>query len=281
VGDADGDGKHDFLVIRALPARPNGGRGMAALLQPWCESATAFVVGLDGKVIADLSPRVDPDWRSPLAAPAADVDGDGRADVFVEVAYEEGKLPLEVRSLAKGAVLKFKGDAVSGPQSIAVCGDVDGDKKPDFLFGRTSSVRKEFHGEVRVVSGKDGHAIRSVTGFKQGDRLGASVAAMPDVDGDGVPDFAAGAPGMEPKKELSDAGGVVAFSGKSGKVLWTVKGEGAFGSLGESIALVDDVDGDGVPDLVAGAPGFGPDDKGRALVLSGKTGKTLLTFAGK
>jgi hypothetical protein len=276
-----GDGKPGFVVIRAHPTKKKPGAGIAGLLLPWCEDAAAFVVSLDGKVIAELDAKYDADWRSPLAVPAGDADGDGRTDVLVRIDSGHGKLPLELRSISKGTLLAgFKGEQWSMFDSIAVLGDVDGDGKADFLVGEASAKRGESDaaGVVHVLSGKDGHEIRSVKGAKEGEHLGESVAALPDVDDDGVPDFVAGSPNAGSKKSLQFAGAVTAYSGKTGKILWTAKGEVASGCLGASVAALPDVDGDGVADVVAGAPGFGPDEKGRVLVLSGKTGKTLLTF---
>ena len=281
LDDADGDGKPDLVVVRAHASTKKPGPGIAGLLLPWCDDAAAFVISLDGKVVAELDAKFDADWRSPLAVPAGDADGDGRTDVFVRTDAGRGKLPLELRAIAKGTLLVgFKGDAWSMPDAIAVLGDVDGDAKADFLFGDGSGKRgsADATGAVRVISGRDGREIRSVKGAKEGDHLGESVAALPDVDGDGVPDFVAGSPYAETRKSMQMAGAVTAYSGKTGKVLWTAKGDAASGCLGAAVAALPDVDGDGAADVVAGEPGFGPDDKGRVLVLSGKTGKTLLTY---
>jgi hypothetical protein len=281
LDDAGGDGKPDFIVVRAHRTTKRPGAGIAGLLLPWCEDAAAFVLSLDGKVIAELDAKFDADWRSPLAVPAGDADGDGRTDLLVRIDSARGKLPLELRSITKGTLLAgFKGESWSMPDAIAVLGDVDGDGKADFLFGEGSAKRGESEaaGVVHVLSGKDGHEIRSVKGAKEGDHLGESVTALPDVDGDGVPDFVAGSPNSGAKKSMQFAGAVTAYSGKTGKILWTAKGDVASGCLGAAVAALPDVDGDGAADVVAGAPGFGPDEKGRVLVLSGKTGKTLLTF---
>mgnify|MGYP006272886389 CR=1 FL=1 len=51
-----------------------------------------------------------------------------------------------------------------------------------------------------------------------------------------------------------------------------------YGRFGESIASAGDVDGDGVPDIVVGAPSEGEDRPGQAHVFSGATGAALATL---
>ena len=53
----------------------------------------------------------------------------------------------------------------------------------------------------------------ALSGAEAGDRLGAAVAGLGDVDGGGVPDFAVGAPSMSPGGE-SAAGAVFFFRGE-------------------------------------------------------------------
>ena len=69
-----------------------------------------------------------------------------------------------------------------------------------------------------------------------------------------------------------DAGRVYVYSTKTGKLLW--KADGAAGDqLGTGVELAGDANRDGVPDVVAGAPGGG-----KAYVYSGKDGRVLLTL---
>jgi hypothetical protein len=88
-----------------------------------------------------------------------------------------------------------------------------------------------------------------------------------DVDGDGVNDVTTSAPARE-----GFAGRVDVYSGSSGKLVWSVTGE-AGDQLGMGIEAAGDTNADGVPDVVAGAPGAG-----RAYVYSGTDGAVLLTF---
>ena len=68
-------------------------------------------------------------------------------------------------------------------------------------------------------------------------------------------------------------GRVDVYSGRTGELLWRVLGdEGA--QLGVSIEGAHDVDGDDVPDVIAGATGTG-----KAYVYAGRTGDVIHTFS--
>ena len=64
------------------------------------------------------------------------------------------------------------------------------------------------------------------------------------------------------------------FSGKNGSLLFDVNGTLATGRLGTSVDGVGDVNGDNVPDIIAGAPNA-PSLDGRAFVFSGVNGSVL------
>ena len=103
-----------------------------------------------------------------------------------------------------------------------------------------------------------------------GHELGWEARAIGDVDRDGVADAVVSAPANQPGG--GGAGKVYVYSGRSGALLWTAAGA-AGDRLGTGIEGAGDVDGDGTPDVVAGAPGAG-----RAYVYDGATGRVLLTL---
>src|SRR5262249_9819867 len=151
---------------------------------------------------------------------------------------------------------EFQGTGFFG-WSIAAYADVNGDGRADFLVGApTLNGPSAVPGHVRVCSGLDGSEIRRVTGATAAERFGAAVAAVGDVNGDGVPAFAVGAPGG-----TGISGGAIhVYSGLDGTELTEFIRTGSTfrDNLGSSLAALGDVNGDGVPDFAVGAPGADP-----------------------
>src|SRR4029450_9380424 len=113
------------------------------------------------------------------------------------------------------------------------------------------------------------------------DNLGYAVAGVGDVTGDGVGDFAIGAPGV-PKKRRPMARAICVYSGATHELVRTFKGK-PYDMVGTSIAGLGLVNGDAVPDIVYGAPGGdrrGVLDAGQGILLSGKHGKKVAKVRG-
>ncbi len=167
------------------------------------------------------------------------------------------------------------GDAGPGsPASIAV-GDFNGDGKTDLLLGAPLSNgpdgKRAGAGEAYVLYGPlDGNIDLSqrqpdvrILGAETGDNLGAGVAAG-DLNGDGIDDIIVGAPfsnGIPAQR--TDMGEVyVIFGGPhiastidtlaAQQDAGLLPAEG-FSHLGRTFAVAD-VNGDGIDDLIAGAP---------------------------
>jgi len=110
------------------------------------------------------------------------------------------------------------------------------------------------------------------------DLFGSAVAGIGDLNSDGAFDLAVGVPGNDDGG--ADRGGVwILFLDAEGKVRQEQKiadDTGGFGGnlddddrFGSAVADIGDVNGDGIPDLAVGAPGYddGGDNKGAVWIL--------------
>jgi hypothetical protein len=224
------------------------------------------------------------DFFGSAVADAGDVDHDGVHD-FIAGAPLHGKTErgfVRVYSGLTGAVLwQFNGQAAVDWFGYAVssAGDLDHDDHADVVIGAPRELSGTSIGAVRVYSGKDGSLLwleRGADGDPQG-RFGYGVAGVGDVDNDGTDDFAAGAPTSDVFGP--SAGYVKVFSGADGSELWTWHG-GDQDFLGASVSGIGDVSGDGVPDVLAGAPVDVPARSGYAQVFSGADGSVVYTLPG-
>lgn len=165
--------------------------------------------------------------------------------------------------------------------SVANIGDINADGVPDFVAGAPRTNANSI-GFAVVFSGADGSQLLAFSGTNAGDNFGTSVAGVGDLNGDGVPDIAIGAPGATVENQIL-LGTVFVYSGADGSLIHRLDGDTQTASLGGSVAAAGDVNGDGVPDIIVGAsvaspPGFTA--VGSVLVYSGATGSRLLRIDG-
>ena len=119
--------------------------------------------------------------------------------------------------------------------------------------------------------------IAVIPGSAPNERFGMSPISLGDVNGDGRPDIAVGAPGVGGSNPQS-TGLVRVLSGFDFQVLYVVVGTTLGDRFGSQLAKLDDVDGDGVSDFVVAAPGTGnPMLPGYVRTVSGATGATIRT----
>ena len=200
---------------------------------------------------------------------------DATFDSFERIANGLGGFPV-------GQLVQsdFFGDA------LAVVGDLDGDGTPELAVGAVGDDDGTFNtGAVWILFLNEDGTVRDVQkisategGFAgrltSGDEFGSGIAALGDVNGDGVPDLAVGASGIS---------GTTVFNG----VVWilflasdgTVVGERLLDDLhpvlndldvlnnfGASLEGLGDIDGNGVGDLAVGA-NEGDSGRGHVAVL--------------
>lgn len=195
-----------------------------------------------------------------------DVTGDGIADCLVGApAHLTGAGSVRLFSGATGAEVYEVQHADVRHFGFAVdaVGDLDGDGWSDFVAGAP------WNSMVFVHSGRDGALLRTILPPNtQSAYMGFSVCGGADLDSDGSPDFAVGSPnGL--------IGSVYLFSGVDGSLIRTLTGPAGFGS---ALDFIDDVEGDGVVDLLVGAPTAGQLN-GEVRVHSGATGALLRTHS--
>jgi len=154
--------------------------------------------------------------------------------------------------------------------SVAMIPDVDGDGISDVVIGDARHLSTN-RGLVAVHSGATGAEIYSIIGSANHQRLGSVVVGVTDLDGDGVPDIAAGATIATSPSGLVDAGKVLVLSGATGATILEIYGLAQGDQIGKDIASVVDVDGDGLDDLLVGS------FFGLATVYSSATGAALRT----
>ena len=121
--------------------------------------------------------------------------------------------------------------------------------------------------------------IHELFGETAGDQYGWKSKFIGDVSGDGVGDFLATAPTNA--GGTLNAGRIYAYSGADGTELWRASGPAPFGRPGNDAYRAGDIDGDDVPDVIAGAPSSGA---GRAILYSGASrgvGDVIHTFFGE
>ena len=170
--------------------------------------------------------------------------------------------------------------------SLAGVGDLDGDSVPDVAVGvyRQAVAGNARQGQAFVFSGADGSVLLTLDNPNPRPyaHFGVAVAGVGDVDGDSVPDIAAGAI-MNDVAGTTDQGQAFVFSGADGSLLLTLDDPNPQPSayLGGAVAGVGDVDGDSVPDIAVGArfqDVAGNTEQGQAFVFSGADGSVLLTL---
>lgn len=115
--------------------------------------------------------------------------------------------------------------------------------------------------------------VHEWTGETKGDQFSWIARGIGDVDGDKVNDIVTSAPTYGANGQPSGPGRIYVYSGKTGNLIWMQTGK-ENETLGTGLEGAGDTNADGIPDVIAGAPG-----SNKAYVYSGKDGKVLLTLA--
>ncbi|MBK8230800.1 MAG: FG-GAP repeat protein [Candidatus Eisenbacteria bacterium] len=174
-------------------------------------------------------------------------------------------------------VWRFELDRTSARlgSSLAPAGDVNGDGYGDLLLGAPGI--QGGRGQALVFLGSAaGPSLASdwvVQGTLANEDLGRAVEAAGDVNADGFADVVIGVPRYSNATDFG--GGAFLFlgsaNGLAGAFAWHAESDIDGASFAAGLANAGDVNGDGQPDLLVGAPGYDADqiDEGRAYLFLG------------
>jgi FG-GAP repeat/Putative Ig domain len=223
AGDINGDGRADLLV-GAHGADPQGRSNAGSAYVVFGKSSSASV---DLAALGDRGFRIEGARASErdgwTVAPAGDVNGDGRADVLVGALFADYNL----RESSGSAYVVF-GTATTATVDLAMLGDRG----------------------FRI----DGAAARDFTG--------EAIAPAGDVNRDGRDDVLVGATFTDNNARESSGSAYIVLGKSTGATVdlaalgdqgIRIDGAAAGDGVGAAVAA-DDIDGDGRPDVLVGAP---------------------------
>jgi hypothetical protein len=323
AGDVNGDGIGD-LIVGALD-HDYSGRHYAGAAYVVFGRTGGFTSPVDLDDIAagsggfKIQGENAGDFAGASVSAAGDVNGDGIDDLIVGASrnYNSGGFdagaayvvfgraggfasPVDLAGIAAsrgGFKILGENEGDYAGFSVSAAGDVNGDGTDDLIVGAPLNDSGGYRaGAAYVVFGRTGGFARPVDldviaagrgGFKiqgenAGDYAGHSVSAAGDVNGDGIDDLIVGAPG---RYGGTSAGGAYVVFGRTsgfaspvdladiaaGNGGFKIQGENAGDDAGHSVSAAGDVNGDGIDDLIVGAPHpYASDGAGAAYVIFGR-----------
>jgi FG-GAP repeat len=283
AGDTNRDGVDDFIV-GAIGVSANG----------LANAGAAYLYsGIDGALIRVFYGRTAGGEYGFSVAGAGDTDNDNHDDVIIGDPFDTffggsvGAGYAEVRSGQDGSIQRFaigSADDFVG-YAVGYAGDLDNDGFADvYITSPGEDIGTGFNqGRFRVYSGRLWSELKNIPGPADNAYFGRSVATGADLDGDTHDDFLIGAPEAAPASMgFAQTGAAYAYSVTGGLIrTWT--GEFAGDNFGRSVAIVQDLNGDGYGECLIGAPTASPNDiwvSGSAFLYSGIDGSLMHRWNG-
>ncbi len=274
LGDINSDGVPDILC--AMPLASTGSL--------YFNGSILVISGAWGSTVWLVNGAASDENLGAQIAVTTDLDGDTLPDILSLASdassnglYQNGV--ASALSAASGTILWRRDGAGSFEHMAQVAKaseDVDGDGVLDLLLRAPSGSSAGFfnNGWVEMVSGATGTMLWHVDGNQHDMNLGSSALKIGDVDLDGIPDFAVSSPGSS-GLGMVENGLLEAYSSASGTLLWSTQGSVNYGRFGSGLLALDDVDGDGLGDLLTGLPTastLGKTDNGYVQAISAMAG---------
>jgi Ca2+-binding RTX toxin-like protein len=235
-----------------------------------------------------------------VGAHRGDDGGDRAGEAYVIYGLAgtaRGTVDLTGLTATQGFIIQGDAAGDRAGNSVSSAGDVNGDGIDDLIVGAyRGDDGGTDAGEAYVIYGVAGTArgtvdltgLTATQGFiiqgdRAGDRAGISVSSAGDVNGDGIDDLIVGA--YRGDNGGAYAGEAYVIFGVAGSTRGTldltaltptqgfiIQGDAAYDLAGYSVSAAGDVNGDGIDDLIVGAPegDDGGTDAGEAYVIYGR-----------
>lgn len=274
VGCLDGDGGADFAASAPAAPIPEVRVFSGRTLTPMKVIDGAAGSGFGRSLIGAGDPFVPGNRRfgMRIGAPLEDTFAVDTGRVHNE---PFGDVEVEVVGLGAGA---------KAGTAVANVGDVNGDFIPDFAIGAPEASPSGLTAAGQVVirsifTNGPSTTLATISETVAGRKLGSSIAGLGDIDSDGDLDLLVGAPGTIASIPTFGAIGAIRIYSDDGSLVLSQFGPTSGRNFGTSVTFLGDVNGDGIGEWAAGAPGS-TTVTSRVRISSGAAGTTYLTING-